>query len=103
MAGEREALGLPARKMHRAPVEGDAPEADVLQALPHARPDFLARDAAILGTEGDVIAQTVEDRLRIRILQDEPHATMRLRGRDSPDGDAALGLPAVLVGGTRLR
>jgi hypothetical protein len=65
---------LAARKRAGVSVKSDI-EADLREAVAHAHPDFVTRNAKVLAPEGNIVADTFQDDLAIGILDHEARAT----------------------------
>ncbi len=87
-AGEGESLLLAAGESRRS-TKLETGEADLGQGLRHSGAHALARPAAVLETEGDVVLHPLHNQLRGRILEDDPDPT-RERGRSDRADLAAV-------------
>ena len=97
--GEGEALHLPAAQVHGGTVKLDAVHADRVEAVADALPDRFARHVEVFRAERDIVAESFENRLRIRVLQYEADAPPGLADGRAVDGDTPLGQSAIRVNG----
>ena len=93
--GDREALSLAAGQVRGGAIERVG-EPHRVEGRTDPRPDLLARNREVLQPEGDVVAQRGQDRVGVRVLQDEARPPS-LRGGESPVHGERAGLLAVLL------
>ena len=96
-AGQGEPLHLAAAQVHDRAVELQAAHAHRVECGVDARPDLLAWHVEVFRTERHIVSETLEDGLRLRILQHESHGAARGMCFDAANEDLAFGDAAVRV------
>ena len=98
-AGQGESLHLPAGQVQGRTVQLNPFQSHRTQTVAHPLPDLVPRHVEVLGTERHVVAEPLEDRLRIGVLQHQADAAARAGDRHVVNQHAAFGHAALRVGG----
>ena len=87
--GEGKPLLLPSRELSRRAIERNI-QPNLIESMPHARPNLLARNTEVLAPESHVIAHPSQNHLAVGVLKHKPRLPTGFCGRVAIEMECAL-------------